>query len=62
MKGLRVIKIVKEIKLEEVWGELEAKKCFQRQPLTKYLTLTVISIQNSALREKFNFCFATVFC
>ena len=28
MKGLRVIKIVKEIKLEEVWGELEAKKVF----------------------------------
>ena len=28
MKGLRVTKIVKEIKFEGVWGELEAKKMF----------------------------------
>ena len=26
MKGLRVIKTVREIKSEEVWGELESKK------------------------------------
>ena len=26
MKGLRVIKNVKEIKFEVVWGELESKK------------------------------------
>ena len=37
MKGLRVIKIVKEIKFEGVLVELEATKCFQRQPFTKYL-------------------------
>ena len=28
MKGLRVIKTVREIKSEEVWGELESKKKF----------------------------------
>ena len=26
VKGLRVTKIVKEVKFEEVWGELESKK------------------------------------
>ena len=30
MKGLRVTKIVKEIKFEGVWGELEPKKGFNR--------------------------------
>ena len=30
MKGLRVAKNVKEIKSEEVWGELESKRSFQR--------------------------------
>ena len=32
------------------------------QSLTKYLRLTLVSIWNSALREKFNFYFARVFC
>ena len=41
MKGLRVTKIVKEIKFQGVWGELGSKKCFQRQQLTKYLRLTL---------------------
>ena len=41
MKGLRVIKIVKKIKFEGVWGELESKKGFQRQSVTKYLRLTL---------------------
>ena len=34
MNGARVTKIVKEIKFEGVWGKLEAKKCFERQPFT----------------------------
>ena len=29
MKGLRVTKIVKEIKFEGVWGKLEAKRFFR---------------------------------
>ena len=42
MKRLRVTKIAKEIKFEEVWGELEAKICFQRHSFTKYLILTLV--------------------
>ena len=53
MKSLRGTKIVKEIKFEEVWGELETKKNIQRQSFTKYLRLTLVSISNSALRTKF---------
>ena len=40
MKGLRVTNISKEIKFEGVWEELESKKCFQRQKITKYSRLT----------------------
>ena len=32
------------------------------KPFTKYLRQTLVSMRNSALREKFNFCFSTVFC
>ena len=32
------------------------------QPFTKYLRLTLVSMWNSALWGKFNFCFSTVFC
>ena len=42
MKGLRVTKIVKEIKFEGVWDELESKNGFQRQSVTKYLRLTLV--------------------
>ena len=31
VEDLRVTKNVKEIKFELAWGELESKKCFQRQ-------------------------------
>ena len=31
------------------------------QPFHKYLRLTLVSIWNSALRKKFNFCFSIVF-
>ena len=61
MKGLRVTKIVKEIKFEGVWDELEAKNCSQRQLFTKYVKLTLVFMRNSALRERFNFCFSRVF-
>ena len=44
MKDLRVTKVMKEIKFEGIWGKLKAKKGFQRQPLTKYLRLTLVSI------------------
>ena len=35
MKDIKMVQIVKEIKFEEVCGELEAKNCFQRQSFTK---------------------------
>ena len=38
----RVKKTVKKIKLEGVWGELEARSCFQRQSFTKYLRQPLI--------------------
>ena len=44
MKDLRVIKIVKEIKFEEVWDKLESKTGFQRQSVTKYLRLILVFV------------------
>ena len=40
MEGLRGTKIVKQIKFEGVWGELEGKYCFQRQSWPKYMRQT----------------------
>ena len=62
MKGLRLTRIVEEVKFEGIWGQLEAKNCFQRQSFTKYLRLTLVFMQNSGLREKFNSYFSRVFC
>ena len=42
MKGLRLTRIVEEVKFEGIWGQLEAKNCFQRQSFTKYLRLTLV--------------------
>ena len=61
MKGLRVTKILKEIKFEAVWDEFESSKVFQRKSFTKYLRLTLVFMWGSALREKFNFCFSRAF-
>ena len=61
MKGLRVTKIIKENQFEGAWCELDLKKGFQRQSFTKYLRLTLVFMQNSALREKFNFYVSVVF-
>ena len=62
-KGERLVtKIVKEIKFGGAFDELESKKRFQRQLLTKYLRLTILFVRNSSQQEKFNSCFSTVFC
>ena len=37
MRGLRVTKNVRAIKLERVWGKLESKNTFHGQKLAKYL-------------------------
>ena len=61
MKDLRVPKIVKEIKFEGVWGILKSGKVFQRQSFTKCFRLTPGFMPNSALQEKFGFCFSRFF-
>ena len=61
-KGLRVTKIVKQIKFEGIWGKLKAKNCLQRQPLTKYVRQTLAFMGNSLIREKFNLFFSVAFC
>ena len=55
VKGLRVTKIVKEIKFEVVSGKLEAKKYLQRKSFTKYLKMSLVFIWNGAVQNKFNF-------
>ena len=59
---LGVTKIVKEIKFEGVLDKLKSKKMFRRILLTKNQRLTLVSMWNNALREKFHFCFPRVFC
>ena len=44
VKGLRVTKIVKEIKFEEAWDGLEGKYCFQRQSWPKYIRQTLVLV------------------
>ena len=61
MKGITVTKIVKEINFGEVWGELKAQTCFQRQAFIRCLRLTLAFMRNGVLREKFNFCFSGLF-
>ena len=56
-----VTEIVKEIKFEGVLDKLESKKRFHRKQLTKNQRLTLVSVWNNALREKFHFCFPGVF-
>ena len=49
---------------EYIMGMFFPEHIFARwdlQQFTKYLRLTLVSIWNSALQEKFNFCFSTVF-
>ena len=60
MKGLRLSKIPNEIKFVEVWGKLESKNMFERQPLTKYLrlTLVLVFICKSLLPELIKLLFA----
>ena len=62
VKVLRVTKVVKKIKFEGIWGELEAKKGFQRQSFTQYLRLTLLFMWNISLWEKFNCYFSEDFC
>ena len=42
MKGFRVTKIDQEVRFEGIWGELESRKDFPRQSVTKYVRLTLV--------------------
>ena len=44
------------------FDELEFKNSLQLQSFTECLRLALVFVWNSALREKFNFCFSRVFC
>ena len=61
MKGLRVIKIVKEIRFKGVWVKLEVKNYFQRQSFTKYLRLTLVFMQIVLYRKILIFVFQEFF-
>ena len=50
-KGLRITNIVKGIKFEGVWAELESKEGFQRQSVTKYLRLLHFSCKIAHYRK-----------
>ena len=53
-KALELTKIIRENKFEGVWDELESKKGFQRQSVTKYPTLTLVFMwkRNSSFHGK----------
>ena len=40
--GKNCVKIVKQIKFEEDWGELQVRNCLLRQSFTKYLKQTLV--------------------
>ena len=61
MKGIRIIENAKEIKIKGVLGELESKKGFQRETVTKRLKLTLVFMRSSTLQEKFNSVFQELF-
>ena len=61
-KGLTLSKIIEEINFQGVWDELGSRKVFQRQSVTKYLRLTLVSIKNRAPREKLSCYFSGLFC
>ena len=61
VKCIRVTKIVEKITFEGVFSELGSKKYFYTQSFRKYSILILGFMRKSALREKFNFYFPTVF-
>ena len=62
MKGLRVTKIVKEVKFEGVWGNLESKNKFPETITHKIFETDPIFHFKYRKRQNFNFYFSKVFC
>ena len=57
VKGLKVIKNVKEIKFKRDVGRDGIKKIFP-ETITQKMRLTLVFMWNSAQRERSNFCFS----
>ena len=64
LKALELPKLStkKKKKFEGVLGELESEGGFRGQSFMGYLGLALVFAWDSALRGKFNFCFAMVVC
>ena len=60
-KAFELPKLSKKLILKWSGGKLEPKYCFQRQSLTKYLTLILLFVSNNTLQGKFNFFLSIVF-
>ena len=54
-KTLGVSKILKQIKFESTYKELETKSCFKRESWQNYLRQNLVLMSISALPEKFSF-------
>ena len=52
---LRLTKIVKQVKFEGFWSELEARKCFQTQSSRKNLRQAPVFMWNGGLRVRVSF-------
>ena len=61
LKDLRQLKCENNVCLEHVTKIVFITVCNESQSSTKYLRLTLVFMWNSALQEKFNFCFSRVF-
>ena len=60
--GIKVVIVLKK-KLTVMWlRRFIVDKYLKQQSFTKCLRLTLVFMWNNALREKFTFCFSTVFC
>ena len=57
VKGIGVTRIPKESKSEEIWVELEANICFQRQSFRKHFRLALVFMQITHYGESLIFIF-----
>ena len=62
VKSLRVTEIAKQNKVGGVQDQLESKKVFETEAVTKNLSLTLVPMYNSTPREKLNRIFSGLCC
>ena len=64
MKGLRVTKIVKEIKFEGVWGRLRSNKMFPEMKIFFLVFMSLLTApidKNSHIKARIYFIFLKIF-